>query len=216
MGRFVKRGEKGIRILAPTPYTIDRDQERIGADGKPVLDQDGEPMKETVEIRMTAFKPVSTFDISQTEGEPVPSLGVDELKGSVDRYALLFEAMQKASPAPVSFEDIPGAAKGYFNPVQKRIAIQEDMSEVQNVKTLIHEMTHAKLHALDKTNGEVLPPEGGRGREHGIYRVPALRHRYERLQLRIYRGLVRGKGASGTEGVSKHDPAGSIGDHYFR
>lgn len=154
MGRFVKRGEKGIRILAPTPYTIDRDQERIGADGKPVLDQDGEPMKETIEIHMTAFKPVSTFDISQTEGEPVPSLGVDELKGSVDHYVVLFEAMQKASPVPVSFEKIPGAAKGYFNPGQKRIAIQEGMSEAQNVKTLVHEMTHAKLHSLDKTGGK--------------------------------------------------------------
>lgn len=140
MGRFVKRGEKGIRILAPTPFTIDRDQERMDADGKPVLDQDGEPVRETVQIRMMAFKPVSTFDISQTEGEPVQSLGVDELKGSVDQYAAFFSAMKEASPVPVGFEKIKGGAKGYFHTTENRIAIKEGMDEIQNVKTLVHEM----------------------------------------------------------------------------
>ncbi len=148
MGRYVKRGEKGIRILAPTPFTIDRDQERMNADGKPVLDQDGEPVKETVHVRMMAFKPVSTFDISQTEGEPVPSLGVDELKGSVDHYAAFFAAMKEASPVPVGFEEIRGGAKGYFHAGENRIAIKEGMDEIQNVKTLIHEMAHAKLHNM--------------------------------------------------------------------
>ena len=148
MGRFVKRGEKGIRILAPTPFTIDRDQERMDADGKPVLDQDGEPVRETVQIRMMAFKPVSTFDISQTEGEPVQSLGVDELKGSVDQYAAFFSAMKEASPVPVGFEKIKGGAKGYFHTTENRIAIKEGMDEIQNVKTLIHEMAHAKLHNM--------------------------------------------------------------------
>ena len=148
MGRFVKRGEKGIRILAPTPFTIDRDQERMDADGKPVLDQDGEPVRETVQIRMMAFKPVSTFDISQTEGEPVQSLGVDELKGSVDQYAAFFSAMKEASPVPVGFEKIKGGAKGYFHTTENRIAIKEGMDEIQNVKTLVHEMAHAKLHNM--------------------------------------------------------------------
>ncbi|MGN0254397.1 MAG: JAB domain-containing protein [Chordicoccus sp.] len=146
MGRFVKRGEKGIRILAPTPFKVDREQERTGADGKPVLDKDGEPMKETVQISMVGFKPVSTFDISQTEGEPVPTLGVDELKGSVDHYAALFTAMKEASPVSVGFEDIRSGAKGYFHTTENRIAIREGMDEIQNVKTLIHEMAHAKLH----------------------------------------------------------------------
>ena len=148
MGRFVKRGEKGIRILAPTPFKVDREQERTGADGKPVLDKDGEPVKETVQISMVGFKPVSTFDISQTEGEPVPTLGVDELKGSVDHYAALFAAMKEASPVPVSFEDIRSGAKGYFHTTENRIAIREGMDEIQNVKTLIHEMAHAKLHNM--------------------------------------------------------------------
>lgn len=148
MGRFVKRGEKGIRILAPTPFKVDREQERTGQDGRPVLDKDGEPMKETVQISMVGFKPVSTFDISQTEGEPVPTLGIEELKGNVDHYASLFEAMKAASPVPVSFEKIQSSAKGYFHTADNRIAIKEGMDEIQNVKTLIHEMAHAKLHNL--------------------------------------------------------------------
>lgn len=148
MGRYVKRGEKGIRILAPTPFTIDRDQERMNADGKPALDQDGEPVKETVHVRMMTFKPVSTFDISQTEGEPVPSLGVDELKGSVDHYAAFFAAMKEASPVPVGFEKIRGGAKGYFHAAENRIAIKNGMDGIQNVKTMIHEMAHAKHHNM--------------------------------------------------------------------
>jgi len=148
MGRFVKRGEKGIRILAPTPFKIDREQNKLDEKGQTILDKDGEPVKETVQIDMTGFKPVSTFDLSQTEGEPLPTLGVEELTGSVEGYAKLFDAMKKASPVPVSFEEIKGGAKGYFQTSENRIAIKEGMSEVQNVKTLIHEMAHAKLHNM--------------------------------------------------------------------
>ncbi len=148
MGRFVKRGEKGIRILAPTPFKIDREQNKLDEKGQTILDKDGEPVKETVQIDMTGFKPVSTFDLSQTEGEPLPTLGVEELTGSVDGYAKLFEAIRNASPVPVIFEDIKGGAKGYFQTSENRIAIKEGMSEVQNVKTLIHEMAHAKLHNM--------------------------------------------------------------------
>lgn len=86
-GRFVKKGEKGIRVMAPAPYKMEREQDKLGADEKPVLDQDGEPVKEVVEIKVNAFNPVSTFDISQTDREPVPILGVDELTGSVEGYA---------------------------------------------------------------------------------------------------------------------------------
>lgn len=148
MGRFVKRGEKGIRILAPTPFKIDREQNKLDEKGQTILDKDGEPVKETVQIDMTGFKPVSTFDLSQTEGEPLPTLGVEELTGSVEGYKKLFEAMKEASPVPVAFEEIKGGAKGYFQTSENRIAIKEGMSEVQNVKTLIHEMAHAKLHNM--------------------------------------------------------------------
>lgn len=148
MGRFVKRGEKGIRILAPTPFKIDREQNKLDEKGRTILDKDGEPVKETVQIDMTGFKPVSTFDLSQTEGEPLPTLGVEELTGSVEGYAKLFEAIKEASPVPVAFEEIKGGAKGYFQTSENRIAIKEGMSEVQNVKTLIHEMAHAKLHNM--------------------------------------------------------------------
>ena len=96
--------------MAPAPYKMEREQDKIGADGKPVLDKDGEPVKEVVEIKVNAFKPVSTFDISQTDGEPVPGLGVDELTGSVEGYATLMEA----SPVPISFENIETGAKGSY------------------------------------------------------------------------------------------------------
>jgi antirestriction protein ArdC len=148
MGRFVKRGEKGIRILAPTPFKIDREQNKLDEKGQTILDKDGEPVKEKVQIDMTGFKPVSTFDLSQTEGEPLPTLGVEELTGSVEGYAKLFEAIKEASPVSVAFENIKGGAKGYFQTSENRIAIKEGMSEVQNVKTLIHEMAHAKLHNM--------------------------------------------------------------------
>lgn len=148
MGRQVKRGEKGIRILAPTPYRIQKEQERIGVDGKVVLDRDGEPVTDRVEISMMAFKLVSTFDVSQTEGDPLPTLGADELRGEVANYETMFEAMKNVSPVPVSFEDMNGGAKGYFSILENRIAIRNGMDEIQNVKTLVHEMAHAKLHSM--------------------------------------------------------------------
>ena len=156
MGRFVKKGEKGIRILAPAPYKMEREQDKLDEKGKAVLDKDGEPVKETVQINITAFKPVSTFDLSQTDGEPLPTIGASELTGSVEGYATLFEAIKESSPVPIGFEDIKGGAKGYFHTEENRIAIQEDMSEVQNVKTAIHEMAHAKLHKMEtqKTRGD--------------------------------------------------------------
>ena len=152
MGRFVKKGEKGIRVMAPAPYKMEREQDKLGADGKPVLDKDGEPVKEVVEVKVNAFKPVSTFDISQTEGEPVPRLGVDELTGSVEGYATLMEAIKQASPVPISFENIESGAKGYFQVEENRIAIQDGMSEAQTVKTALHEASHATLHSKEAQN----------------------------------------------------------------
>ena len=152
MGRFVKKGEKGIRVMAPAPYKMEREQDKLGADGKPVFDKDGEPVKEVVEVKVNAFKPVSTFDISQTEGESVPRLGVDELTGSVEGYATLMEAIKQASPVPISFENIESGAKGYFQVEENRIAIQDGMSEAQTVKTALHEASHATLHSKEAQN----------------------------------------------------------------
>ena len=128
---------------------MEREQDKLDEKGKAVLDKDGEPVKETVQINITAFKPVSTFDLSQTDGEPLPTIGASELTGSVEGYATLFEAIKEASPVPIGFEDIKVGAKGYFHTEENRIAIQEGMSEVQNVKTAIHEMAHAKLHNME-------------------------------------------------------------------
>lgn len=151
MGRFVKKGEKGIKILAPAPYTIQKEQNVLDEKGSPVLDHDGEPLRETVEVKINAFKVVNTFDISQTDGKELPSIGVNELTGDVERYQMMFEALRQSCPIPIVFEDIPSGAKGYYNKLEKRIALQESMSEVQTVKTLIHEMAHQKLH--DTGNG---------------------------------------------------------------
>ncbi len=146
MGRFVKKGEKGIRILAPAPFKLEKEQDKVDESGKVVLDKDGEAVKEKIEINMTAFKPVSTFDVSQTEGEPLPQIGVDELTGNIEGYQTLFEAIKSASPVPIEFENIKSGAKGYFHVEENRIALNNGMSEIQNVKTAIHEMAHAKLH----------------------------------------------------------------------
>lgn len=147
MGRYVKKGEKGIKILAPAPYKVEREQDKIGADGKPVLDSDGEHVKETVEVNVTAFKVVNTFDISQTDGKEVPTLGAAELVGTVEGFAAFTEALKSTCPVPITFENIESGAKGYFHTEDNRIAIQEGMSEVQTVKTMIHEMAHQKLHS---------------------------------------------------------------------
>ena len=149
MNRSVKRGEKGIRILAPAPYKMDKEQDKKDSFGKPVLDKDGEPVKETVEVTVNAFKPVSTFDISQTEGEPIPTVGIEELVGDVDGYANLLESIKEVVPVPISFENIESGAKGFFHLEENRIVIQEGMSEAQTVKTLIHEAAHQALHSKE-------------------------------------------------------------------
>ena len=149
MGRFVKKGEKGIKILAPAPYTIQKEQTKLDDRGNPMLDKDGEPIMESVEIKVNAFKVVSTFDVSQTEGKELPTLGVDELTGGVDGYGTFMEALKEVCPVPMTFENIEGGAKGFYSQTEKRIAIQEGMSEAQTVKTAIHEMAHQKLHAIE-------------------------------------------------------------------
>ena len=154
MNRFVKKGEKGIRILAPAPYTITKEQDKLDAKGNVMRNQNGEPIKEMVEVKVNAFKPVSTFDVSQTEGDPIPTYGVDELNGNVEGYAIMLEAIQSSAEIPIAFEDISSGAKGYYQVEENRIALQKDMSDVQTIKTLLHELSHAMLHNKLKKEAE--------------------------------------------------------------
>ena len=169
--RQVMKGEKGIKILAPAPYKAKEEREKIDpSTQKPILDADGKPVTETVEVMRPAFKVVSVFDISQTDGKELPDIIVDELSGSVENYAAFFEALKQESPVPIAFEDIPGGAKGYFSPVENRIAIQDGMSEIQTIKTAIHEIAHAKLHSIDRPEPEptwkiVMISDGGTKRD---------------------------------------------------
>ena len=149
MGRFVKKGEKGISILAPAPYKIEKEQYKLDENGNQIYDKDGEPVTEKTEVTVRAFKVVKTFDLSQTDGQELPKLGVDELTGSVDSYPKLMDALTEICPVPISFEQIDSGAKGYYSQVDKKIVIQKDMSQVQTIKTLIHEMSHQKLHDKD-------------------------------------------------------------------
>ncbi len=149
MGRYVKKGEKGISILAPAPYKIEREQTKLNEKGRPVFDADGEPVKEKVEVTIRAFKVVKTFDLSQTDGKELPTIGPSELVGNIEGYPKLLQALQEISPVPVSFELIDGDAKGFYHLEDKKIVVQDGMSEVQTIKTLLHEMAHQKLHDKD-------------------------------------------------------------------
>lgn len=149
MGRYVKKGEKGISILAPAPYKIEREQTKLDEKGRPVFDADGEPVKEKVEVTIRAFKVVKTFDLSQTDGNELPTIGPSELVGNIEGYPKLLQALQEISPVPVSFELIDGDAKGFYHLEDKKIVVQDGMSEVQTIKTLLHEMAHQKLHDKD-------------------------------------------------------------------
>lgn len=149
-GRQVNKGEKAIRILAPAPYKKKAEVDKVDpATGVILTNPDGSSVKETKEIVVPAFKVVSVFDVSQTDGRELPSLGVNELTGDVAQYDRFFEALKLSCPVPIAFEEIATGAKGYFHTVENRIAIQQDMSQVQTIKTAIHEMAHQKLHSID-------------------------------------------------------------------
>ena len=163
--RTVKKGEKSIKILAPAPYKVKQKMEKLDEQGKPILDKDGKPLTEEKTVQIPAFKVVSVFDVSQTEGEPLPSIAVDELSGSVQDYQDFFKALEQTSPVPIGFEDIEGGAHGYFHLLDNRIAIQEGMSQLQTIKTAIHEIAHAKLHAIDPTDPEQTNRPDSRTRE---------------------------------------------------
>ena len=148
--RNVMKGEKGIKILAPSPFKIKQEMEKIDpATQKPVIGADGKPVTEEKEITIPSFKVVSVFDVSQTEGKEIPNLAVDMLTGDVERFKDVFAALEKTSPVPIGFEKIEGGAHGYYHLEEKRIAIDEGMSELQTLKTAIHEIAHAKLHDID-------------------------------------------------------------------
>ena len=149
--RHVKKGEKGIRILAPAPYKIKEEQEKLDpVTGEIMLDKNGMPITEEVEIKIPAFRVVPVFDVSQTDGKEMPDIGVNELSGSVEDYEDFMQALTEVSPVPITYEDIDGDAKGYFHTTDHRIAIQEGMSQSQTVKTAIHEVAHAKLHDRER------------------------------------------------------------------
>ena len=145
--RHVKPGEKAIKILAPAPYKVKKEREKIDPDTKmPVIGADGKPVMETQEITIPAYKVVSVFDVSQTEGKELPNLSVSELTGDVEQYRDFFAALERTSPFAIAFETLDGGAKGRCYYEENRIAIHEGMSELQNIKTAIHEISHATMH----------------------------------------------------------------------
>ena len=148
--RHVKPGEKAIKIIAPAPFTVKKQVEKIDPDTqKPVFDKDGKPVTEEKEIKIPAFRVVSVFDVSQTEGKELPTLTY-ELAGNVEQYKDFFAALEKTSPFAMEFEALSGSIKGRCNYEEKRIIINEGMEELQNIKTAIHEIAHATLHDIDK------------------------------------------------------------------
>ncbi len=149
-GRQVRKGSKAIKILAPAPYRAKVNRDKINPDtNKPVLDENGNPVKENVEVQKLAFKVVSVFDVSDTEGRELPSAGVSELMGDVERYEDFFEALKRTCPVPIEFDTISSGAKGYFSLTENRIVINKGMRQVQTIKTIIHEISHQRLHSGD-------------------------------------------------------------------
>ena len=140
--RQVMKGEKAIRIIAPAPY-----KKEIEKEVKNGLT--GEIKKEKTEIVIPAYKTVSVFDISQTEGNELPVIGVDELKGDVGNYEELKDILKDLSPVDILYEDIPSDAKGFYDITEKRIVIKKEMEQMQEIKTLVHEIAHALLHDKD-------------------------------------------------------------------
>ena len=148
--RHVLRGEKGITIIAPTPYKKKIEQEKLDPDTKlPILDADGKIVTEEKEIEIPMFRPVKVFDYAQTDGKPLPervASPVANLTGSVENYAAFMEALRRSSPVPVEVKPLSADVDGYFSPKSQSITLREDMSEVQTVSAAVHEIAHAKLH----------------------------------------------------------------------
>ena len=154
--RAVRKGEKGIKILAPAPYKKDIEESEFDKNGNPVLNADGSKRTTTKTVTVPAFKVTTVFDISQTDGEELPEI-VSPLTGTVEDYEKFFKVLKQISPVPIELENIEGGAYGYYHTTEKRIAVKNDLSEMQTIKTTIHEIAHAKLHALpEKGENEVV------------------------------------------------------------
>ena len=149
-GRNVIKGEKGIKIIAPTPFKKKIEQEKRDPDTNlPVLDENGKVVIEEKEIKIPMYKPVTVFDVSQTDGKPLPQLASD-LSGDVQNYAVFMETLRRASPVPIEIIPIRDGSDGYFSLDNQKISIREGMSEVQTVSVIIHEIAHSKLHNYEK------------------------------------------------------------------
>ena len=153
--RHVKKGEKGIHIIAPAPYTIKKEQQLLDTKTmQPLFNADGSPKTTEVEVKIPAFKVTTVFDISQTYGKELPTLGVSELGENVDRAKDFIESLKKVSPVPIEFGETKGESKGFYSPSDQSITIKEGMSDAQTIKTMVHEISHAKLHNPEQLKEE--------------------------------------------------------------
>lgn len=158
-GRNVMKGEKGIKIIAPTPYKKKIEEAKLDPDTKlPILDEDGNAVMEEKEIRIPMYKPVTVFDVSQTEGKPLPQLA-SALSGNVQNFDVFMEALKRSAPVPIQMEAMARDMDGYFDSENQRIAVRTGMSEVQTVCAAVHEIAHAKLHNYEKTQEQAASGE---------------------------------------------------------
>ena len=169
--RNVMKGERGIKIIAPTPYKKKIEQQKLDPDTNlPMFDADGKAITEEKEIKIPMYKPVTVFDVSQTDGKPLPQLAAD-LQGNVQNYEVFMEALRRASTVPIEIIPIHDGADGYFSLDKQKIAIREGMSEVQTVSAVVHEIAHSKLHNQKK----IEEPKGAeKYQEVEIFDVPGL------------------------------------------
>jgi len=149
--RHVKKGERGINIIAPAPFKTEREVPIINPEtGQPILKKDGTPYTEKKEVTIPYFRVTKVFDISQTEGKELPTIGVNELLKDVDGAKDFIESLKKVSPIPIEFGETNGDSKGFYSPVDNKIVVKDGMSDAQTIKTMVHEISHAKLHNPDR------------------------------------------------------------------
>ncbi len=157
-GRHVKKGERGIKIIAPAPYMVKKEKQLVDPKtGEKLFNPDGTPKTTEVEVKIPVFKVSYVYDISQTYGKELPTLGVAELGNTVDRAKDYIDSLKKVSPVPIEFGETNGDSKGFYSPSNQSITIKGGMSDAQTIKTMVHEISHAKLH-----NPEALKEEGKR------------------------------------------------------
>lgn len=186
--RNVMKGEKGIKIIAPTPFKKKIEQEKLDPDTKmPMLDADGKVIIEEKEIKIPMFKPVTVFDVSQTDGKPLPQLASD-LSGNVQNYEAFMEALRRSSPVPIDIKPIHDGSDGFFSLDNQSITIREGMSEIQTVSAVVHEIAHSKLHNQKKI---AEPKDAEKYQEVEIFDVPGLFSNGRIADKDIPKGLFR-------------------------